>query len=128
MFNHAFFLTQAFPHVLRPPPTGLISGSPDRHSADAYEFKLAFLKSANFIGFFEALQDYFLHSRPPFDRYSLAAHLSQALIARPVTFPFTSDVWKLLRFHQNCSREWLLAVTSSELRRSLGKAGWSPVP
>src|SRR6185503_9338882 len=29
MFDHAFFLPQAFPYVLRPPPTRLISGPPD---------------------------------------------------------------------------------------------------
>src|SRR6185437_13865725 len=98
MFNHAFFLTQAFPHVLRPPPAGLISGPPDGHAADAYQFKLAFLKSANLIGFFEALQNNLLHRLfhstggpprgDPFPRRSSP---------RLVTFPFASDVWELLR-------------------------------
>src|SRR5690348_8527190 len=85
MFNHAFFLAQAFPHVLRPPPTGLISGPPDRHAADAYQFKLAFLKSANLIGFFEALQNNLLHCLLHSTGTSSRLFFSQALIARLVT-------------------------------------------
>jgi hypothetical protein len=125
MFNHAFFLTQAFPHVLRPPPTGLISGPSDRHAADAYEFKLAFLKSANLIGFFETLQNNLLHRVFHSTETSSRLFFSQALIARLVTFPFASDVWEVLRIlsfiHLNCSREWLLAVSPSELSRRSAK-------
>src|SRR6185437_7032210 len=135
MFDHAFFLPQAFPYVLRPPPTRLISGPPDRHAADAYQFKLAFLKSANLIGFFEALQNNFLHRFLHGTGTSSRLFFPQALIGLPNTnYQILSTVLPQVMYgncsgfflSSKCCRDWLLTSQPKPICAGRSaKAGWN---
>ncbi len=55
--------------MLRPLPSGLVSGAPNRHSADVNNLEAPFIEYAHFIGIFKPLQD----GLPAwFPRFSLA--------------------------------------------------------
>lgn len=49
-------------HVLRPLPTGLIRGPPDRETADVDDLEAPLLELADLVGLFEPAQDDVEHS------------------------------------------------------------------
>ena len=71
MLDLAFARARGRADVCRPAPTGLVGGSADRGASDMNDFKFAFGKRANFVGFIEALENDVNHDGPRQEMSSL---------------------------------------------------------